>query len=128
MLQQDIEETPDEELQRCDPLLAVDDGTHVDSTGRRRQLIKNDRPEKVRRDVPLSLGRGSPLLGSEAPCFSKPLGDCIEVVKEQFPLAVLRPLVVTLERGNDVSPLQREDLLQRVGVGVHFHLRFFERS
>ena len=48
MFQKDIEETPDEELQCGDSLLPIDNGTHVDSTSRRRQLIKEDRPEKVR--------------------------------------------------------------------------------
>jgi hypothetical protein len=56
-------------------------------------------------------------------CHLQLRGHRFEIVEEQPPLVVLRPLIISLEGRNDVPTFQGEDLLNGVRIGIHLRIR-----
>jgi hypothetical protein len=80
-LEEHVEDAADQQLQRCQPLLAVHDCPQRDSTCWKRQVVAHDCPEEMRCNLVLRLGRKNVGLRGEAARVQQPLGDCVKVLK-----------------------------------------------
>ena len=119
LLLQDIQHSPDKQLQRRQALLAIDDRSKSKTPGWRWQLLADDGPEEVRGHRLLGAGKRRSGGLRVGPGLTEALSRGVEVLEQQLPLPLLGPFVVALERRNDVAALGREDLLELVGVRLH---------
>jgi hypothetical protein len=95
-----------QQLQRREALLPVDDRPHLHPAGRLLDLLKDDCAEEVR-VVPV-----------ERP-VQEPLGYEDDVVPERLPLVLQVPDVGALEQRNDQPLGLHEDHLRRADLGFH---------
>jgi hypothetical protein len=90
-----------QQLQRRQPLLAIDHMSHGDEARRDPLLIEDDRPEEVRgdRQAAVRVGGG----------FHQLLGQRADVLPERVPLVFLGPHVRPLEERYDIADVEAEE-------------------
>jgi hypothetical protein len=99
-------ESVEEELQRSQALLPIDDRAFLHQPGLIGELLQHDRPQEVR------------IVRSLAPS-QMAVGDSYDVVPERLPLVLLIPDVRPVEKRNDEPLGKHEDHLRRPDLRLH---------
>ena len=101
-----------QQLERGEPLLPVDNVAHVDEPDWHRSLLDDDRAEEVRRDV-------RQVEWAQVGRLDQPLGDGPDVVPERLPLILLIPDVWSLEERDHIAGGAGEELERRQRLRLH---------